>query len=321
MSKLFIIGNGFDCSIHGLPTKYTDFRRYLVSLLGVDKWEYDPLALVTIPEITVLPDGDTRVDRTSLIKFVIRIIDGCSDLNEEGEPLWSKLEKYLGDSIYNNFSMLFENIDDYSENDREFVGAAINEERAYQIRNVFQEIKALFSEWAHNEISQLNFDGVSLCSIARVLSCGDCYYLNFNYSETLEKAYRINPDRICHIHGLAGDRSSEIVFGHGDGELLEMPFNLLGSGFELDDLKRALKKDTNKSICTHGEFFSKIKGVTVIYPSGFSFSEVDNPYIEHIHNLSPHAIWFFNRHDWNSKQRIISRLKSQGYICQKSTCW
>ena len=30
MDKLYIIGNGFDCA-HGLPTKYSDFRKYVVS--------------------------------------------------------------------------------------------------------------------------------------------------------------------------------------------------------------------------------------------------------------------------------------------------
>lgn len=31
MSSLFIIGNGFDLA-HGIPTKYSDFRKYIINL-------------------------------------------------------------------------------------------------------------------------------------------------------------------------------------------------------------------------------------------------------------------------------------------------
>lgn len=47
-------------------------------------------------------------------------------------------------------------------------------------------------------------------------------FLNFNYFPILELVYGICPEQMCHIHGDCSDKSSEIYFGHGKREKVEL---------------------------------------------------------------------------------------------------
>lgn len=76
-------------------------------------------------------------------------------------------------------------------------------------------------------------------------------FLNFNYTRTIEQVYGIKASDICHIHGEVSSRTEGIYFGNGDDEEFE-------------------------------GFFDRLSKVNKIYSYGFSFSEVDMPYIEEI---------------------------------------
>lgn len=55
--KLYLIGNGFDCYLHGMPTQYYNFRSYIVSKFpGCE--EYSDL----VPSGIMMPKGDIRYD-------------------------------------------------------------------------------------------------------------------------------------------------------------------------------------------------------------------------------------------------------------------
>ena len=76
--RLFIIGNGFDCH-HGLPTKYSDFRNYII-------YQF-PNALInqcSVPESIQMPDGEEIYDDKKVVGYIVNIIDDCkgSDWNE-----------------------------------------------------------------------------------------------------------------------------------------------------------------------------------------------------------------------------------------------
>ena len=69
--KLFIIGNGFDCYLHGLPTKYSDFRKYILSRYpDAEDYSY-------IPESTQMPDGDEVYDEKEAAGYTVNITDSC----------------------------------------------------------------------------------------------------------------------------------------------------------------------------------------------------------------------------------------------------
>lgn len=48
----------------------------------------------------------------------------------------------------------------------------------------------------------------------------------------------------------------------------------MGAEFEMNQLKRKLRKDTQRALYSNEEFFNKLRDVSEIYSWRFSFSEV-----------------------------------------------
>lgn len=105
-------------------------------------------------------------------------------------------------------------------------------------------------------------------------------FLSFNYTSTLEEIYNVGS--ICHIHGI---QNSDIFFGHGNDEDYTEYYlsHYIGAEDELRELDVRLRKDTAKAIQVNKPFFELMQDrVKNIYSYGFSFSDVDLPYIQEI---------------------------------------
>ena len=293
MRHLFIIGNGFDCYEHNLPTKYADFRSYILSRYpGAD--EYDDL----IPESTTMPDGDEILDMEEVAGYITRIIDTC------GGDTWNELEYYLGASL---FDSLHDDLDEvpWDGPDKETMHAIYNnEDRSSNMKEVFVYIKELFCDWVKEELKNLDFADIKKDNIAKVLSKGDGF-LNFNYTKTLEKVYGISDDSICHIHGKVGDAPEKIFFGHGDEEDGPEWADSLGSESNFSELKRELKKDTLSALYEHIDFFNKMSDLETIHSFGFAFADVDMFYIEEIaERVDPNSVtWFLSSFDRDNTEK------------------
>ena len=129
--------------------------------------------------------------------------------------------------------------------------------------------------------------------VASVLSEGDAF-LNFNYTQTLETVYGISD--VCHIHGVVGDPDEDIFFGHGDMEDFPESMASFGADWNLNQLKRDLRKDTTAALQRHWDFFEGLHDVKSIYSFGFSFSPVDMVYIEEIARRAKGATWYLNQY-------------------------
>lgn len=70
--KLFVIGNGFDCYLHDLPTRYSGFRNYLINNFPKAKEFY------FIPESTFMPDGESKYDIDEVVGYIVNVIDCCN---------------------------------------------------------------------------------------------------------------------------------------------------------------------------------------------------------------------------------------------------
>lgn len=73
-----------------------------------------------------------------------------------------------------------------------------------------------------------------------------CYFINFNYTDTLIKRFGVNPENEYHIHGEANDPES-IIFGHSTHP--ETAFS------ELINQKFIRKLDGKKSERLQGLYF------------------------------------------------------------------
>jgi hypothetical protein len=134
------------------------------------------------------------------------------------------------------------------------------------------------------------------------------YFLTFNYTQTLEHIYNIPANHICHIHGISKSSNStndlvagELIFGHGLSSIPSNVVNVVNTAFNIT------KKPVNQCISNNQLFFDNIINVCNIYSYGFSFGEVDMPYIEKILKCiqnSDDVTWYLN--DFGSQEDRIT---------------
>lgn len=166
----------------------------------------------------------------------------------------------------------------------------------------------------------------------------DALYLNFNYTDTLERYYSIARSSICYIHHKASE-TEEIIIGHGvNPDKLKkepepkMPDNLtpkeeelwldhMNDNYslsrnladeELDQYGEKSFKDTKFFIRKNKDFFEKCTAVRNIIVMGHSLAGVDAPYFEKIKkSVSPATHWrvsFFGDEKKDDTRNAILKL-------------
>ena len=266
MKHLYIIGNGFD-QHHNIPSGYSNFKRWLE--------EYD-------------------IDTFYKVENILETSD---------PKWWNEFETSLGKpfavKLYAE-GVASENQPDYASadyRDRDLYVAEYEVERV--LGGLVSDLKRDFQEWASGLPAG---DGV----LAVKIETKNSVFLTFNYTLTLEKMYGISPERVLHIHGSALDKDS-IVVGHGcdygvyrnrleddlPAEEYEKWFEEAASQYSDDyptsQAKDAavkammeLHKDVKSIIADNQAFFQSLKDVEMIHIYGFSFAEVDIPYVMEI---------------------------------------
>jgi len=132
------------------------------------------------------------------------------------------------------------------------------------------------------------------------------YFFSFNYTQTLEHIYNVSENNICHIHGVSRGiknlnnlASEDLIFGHGQGSYGTNVTNIVNTAYNIT------KKPVNQCIENNQLFFEKLKSVNNIYSYGFSFGDVDIPYIEEICNSildTTNVTWYFN--DFEDEEKL-----------------
>ena len=295
MNKLFIIGNGFDIA-HHLPTKYKHFRKYLIK-------EYDnPYSY--IPEEAIGPDGETANYR-HVAGLLINLFDGY--YNDED---WGDVEAALPDLDYRQF------LEDVNmENDDRNIYHTIysNEDAINNLGTCMPIMKELIHEWLETVVIDVNTKKEFPNLINK-----DGLFLTFNYTDTLEKVYKINPKNICHIHGMIGQ---DIVFGHGKiDNLLEGAYSrYFISEVKLQDVINSMLKDVDGCIAKHSTFFVNLSKEPIqdIYSIGFAFADVDLEYIREICRRidTSKVVWHLTQHNRknNKIQEFEQTIKGCGF--------
>ena len=151
----------------------------------------------------------------------------------------------------------------------------------------------------------------------------DALFFTFNYSLVLEKIYKVNKDNIWHIHNSI-EEVDKIIVGH-DSDL-----NTLISNYNLNRGNKQYNswivdniipfaaegaKDVEKRIADNMENFNKYSNIKHIISMGFSFNEIDMPYIKAIisSNTNKKNIdWTIYYHQEGEDDIIIEKLKKIG---------
>ena len=275
MCKLFIIGNGFDLA-SGLKTSYKDFREYMCSTYKPTDEFSDKMPKSESSEII------TKHDEKDMGKFLYHMINNtCKKDN------WSDFEEALGKL---NFGYVLENWNKSQIEDYCTPNAGIppinkwNETRNLKefrpnFSNVIGYLNDCFSDWV-KRIDITN--GHTIDEFSDILDLQASKFLNFNYTMTLESLYNIPSENICHIHIYNGN----FIFGHGISRDKTIEYYNIYENESIakkfQQITAYLRKNTWIYLNQNDNFFINLNRITEIYSYGFSFSNVDLPYIRRI---------------------------------------
>ena len=149
-------------------------------------------------------------------------------------------------------------------------------------------------------------------------------FINFNYTQTLENLYAILSSNILYIHGCAV-KNDKLIFGHNKtpDKLLEnwqdnYSQEELSALVEASNELSVLYKDVKSIIENNCTFWESIKYANKIHVWGLSLSDVDMPYISHIHSIlnNDGIEWefsWFAEPDKNRIMEIVNRLQIKDY--------
>lgn len=312
MADLVIVGNGFDIA-HKLKTKYMDFIEYICV------FEKEP---IYIAPGWVLTDSMSKEDQiknelySKLKKYIPE------------EDLWYSLEESLGQL---NYEQLMEDNSDYfigygddswrdsANHDYQFM---INEEL-----NFTGEMTRQFTKW----IETINTMVQPLPLIVPIVKKNNIY-LNFNYTDTLERSYGISESSIKYVHGKA-KRRDKLILGHHDDSFWsredlsmmtdeeyeeymeyqsERDFREMEAGQIIEDYFKRTYKDTQKIISEHDDFFKTLSHVNDIYILGHSLSDIDFNYFKEVKsNTSSNCRWiisYYSPTDYDRANNLIKKL-------------
>ncbi|MBQ6043135.1 MAG: bacteriophage abortive infection AbiH family protein [Clostridia bacterium] len=289
--RTFIIGNGFDLA-HNMPTKYSDFKKYLI-----ERFPNSKNGQMYVPGQMITPDGGVIVDETEAASLLVYLINNACGGS------WSDFETALGKiNLFECFEDLCEVYD--RDGDRNlFHEAYNNEDRAADLYHVIPLIKVFFSDW----VDTIELPQNSLTDFSNIIDPEEDLFISFNYTQTLEKLYGCK--NVIHLHG---EKGGDIIIGHnGNIDYSEDNSSVpIGCFSTLQDIYEILRKDTESVIHTYYNYLKRVSCCHQVYSYGFSYSSVDLPYIKTICQMlkGENSVWLFNSYDADDFDKI-SRYK------------
>ena len=277
-----------------------------------------------LPDVVIGNHGEELVDEDASVKVLMWLFTHNNMLDDK----WSNFEE----SLYSiNVEELLEGnswfVDDNSR-DREgdinpFKQGAYYREIADSIRVCIQYTHVLFQRW---------IEGVDIKETPLLLPvkrlADETLFLSFNYTETLEKLYNVPADNVCHIHGIRNnaDRmgnmsqlyaAENLIIGHGNNLPKEYDSVNVEAADVFDEVIKGLRKPTERIIENQSNFWLRIRqsNIDKIYSFGFSYGDVDLPYIEHICKLlqDRNVVWYLYNHDENENRQMEMKLRNCGF--------
>lgn len=298
--NLNIIGNGFDL-YHGLPSSYYFFGCFLIKNN---------------------PEFYEEIGKMYNLKYIEMI--GPSIVHDYDyvveDIFWRDFEKHLGE--VDEYFIVDTYEDDLGLENDDPVDIEMNEDM------IAERLKQSFVHWVKDTLDQdENYELIArfMDNATNIIEFSrDDYFLQFNYTHTLQQIYNISDERIHYVHGeCLGNDDDALVIGHGndyriqqikrDVERFDGEYNYTQKSRneinEYECLLRFLKKlrkdvDFCKSMCKL--FYNKMgKNLDCINVFGMSLGDVDIPYLKHIRERWPNANWRFSYYSMEDEIRIV----------------
>jgi hypothetical protein len=248
---------------------------------------------------------------------------------ESDSDLWSDFENSLEENInYDLFSEIIgENVPNISSDDfrdRDWYDAQIYVEQ--ECDELLENIRSGFEEW----IGSLEIDkGSKKYKLDRT-----AHYITFNYTDVLEKIYKIPSSNVLHIHNKVGE---ELIFGHGkNSENFSVREALYGDenvflsvdeegSFESSEVGHEkfaedivcafydkMRKHPEEVIQNHTDFFDKLSEINEVFVLGHSYNDIDFPYFrkiaESINEMTTWNLYFFSDKDKSCAEIVMKKI-------------
>lgn len=203
------------------------------------------------------------------------------------DSAWANFEESLGsfnqDAFHDNAAMQ-PSLEELGDDPKLLYG--FEDEIAIKKDELVDDITSAFNAWIRsvdvNEAKKLMHFNLP------------AYFVNFNYTTTLQDVYNIPERNVLHIHGKVG---REIIFGHGrnlispatDEERDEPWFH--ESAKEVAQVHSIFHKQVDEILERHRQTLDNYGDIENIVVIGHSVNEIDAPYFQYILNTYPKADW------------------------------
>ncbi|MFJ7841290.1 AbiH family protein [Lysinibacillus sphaericus] len=260
--------------------------------------------------------------------------------------LYKSLEKYiLEEDLWNNLEDALGNLDyDQLEQDSSIFYLGYGDENwrdsaNHDYQNMIEDslsftenLKKEFNKW----IIDLDINITKLDSLSGIIRSNNVY-INFNYTDTLERVYSIPENRVTYIHCKA-NRGEELILGHHDSsywnknDVSKMNDSEYAAYMEYQSERdfrdieakqiiaayfKRTYKDTKEIIEIHKNLFLSLKNAKNIYVLGHSLSEIDFDYFKEIRkNVPDNCNWYisyYSSEDYKKALKLIKILDIYNY--------
>lgn len=322
MSKLFILGNGFDIA-SGLQTGYKNFRKWFIQNHDLDYSCLDRIvneeafSELEIPVSSLGHHGEIIYDKEILAAFFYVLVTYANP----NDITWNGFETNLSKLPFDGFEDSY-----FYDGDDEFEEAEIVEQVGSNLAKVFVDaVNTYFTEW----IQYIHMNERPTY-VKKIISDNvNSTFLVFNYTDVLEELYKVPGERICHIHGYVR-KGDKIIIGHGDEVSDNSDFDPFSTYSYTIEAKEDLKKPVKEIISRNSSFFQGLGKIKEIYIIGWGLDNpdfVDAPYLQEIVKYTDsNTVIYFDSFD-SSKQDIYKKTcKKNGFngifgICNSDTAY
>ena len=279
-TTLYVIGNGFD-QHHDIQCSYINFRDWM-------KDNYRDVYNNFLRIYGTCTDDWWSTFEENLTNFNPDIYP-----NEIAGNTFFKIKKYLeehygqdGTDAIDSFEMA--NPEGVT-NHYQLVAAVAR----FEMQHLKDDLYEAFGDWVKS---------LTIPDKDKIIKDIDteAMFLTFNYTKTLEDLYGVDDDHVLHIHGSV-DRG-DFVIGHNmtaeamiDRDLekhaLERDPEEDKGGDEarlelFDVIADELKKPVDDLIVENRHYFNSLEGLKKLIVLGFSYSEIDLPYLREIFEVT-----------------------------------
>ena len=226
-----------------------------------------------------------------------------------------------------NFEEMLSEID-YIHLHNTYNGVPLGESK---VKNYFNNLPTFFCDWIKSKDGEIQ-KATPICEEIDM----DAYFFTFNYTMLLERTYKIEKSRVWHIHHSTESEKDgiKIIVGHDSDErkmfsqfLKYKEENNITQLDFADDIRKIVAKKAKgvkNRIERHSGDFQKYTDIKQFYSMGFSFNDIDLPYIKAIVDVNRDIdkthwtlYWFSDGENIKMKKQLMSLGVSENCIEMK----